>query len=748
MFTINNGGMDKVMTQFKNIFIYFFLIGLFLFPMLPALATPWTPMEWQNNGRLRDWVRDTNGDFIDDTIEKITADKVTVVLDLNTCIGDPAKSQLIRSLNTLGEVTYVGKYLTFVVVKNVPRKELKRIANLPEVAMVELALEPKWTDTERKALKVENSPDYVHSLESDLGWPGTLNGNGVNIAILDSGVADDTEPDLAGKFVGGADATTDPVTITNPSDVTFGTGGDPHGTSMALMALGTGDEGIAPQAGLVDILIGNRGATERGLELVYEKRDDWNIQVVGLALEFGYIDETTGQFIPVPSDGQEAVCELINLLEGSGIVVVSSAGPNDAGLNMITSPGAASRAISVTAADPMNTVTRTDDAVNVGARGPRNDDNDDDFLDELKPDIATPSCCGTSPASARTSGLVALILQQVPGINPGSVKDLLIRTAEDKDGADTTYLYPEDVPTWDELWGYGETDAYNALVVHQPSSEQAGKTDLTFLNFDGTSHPSDPWYESKAVTTDSLDRGSSVQAGVRDVIRARIYNPGPNEAKHVKVSFGFYPFTAGIPKFYDIGSVLVDSIASGGDRVVTYDWTPPELPEGEDHGCLLVSIDYGYDTKYTDRSNMAQKNLQIRSTGSPASFAFRVENTLPTAARMELRVLPEDLEKNTKWRITLSETSFTMQPHDCARIITATIEPKDKGPDALFHISVYATPLSNPKERIEIGGVGLKAVYKGSKVLQGTKIPVGNLLGIKKPVPKSEIPSFSMKNLS
>jgi hypothetical protein len=724
--------------HFRKIVIVYISLGLLLFPMLSALATPWTPVEWQDNGKLRDWVRDANGDFIDDTINKIKADKVTVILDLNTCIGDPDKSQLIRSLSGVGEVTYVGKYLTFVVVKNVPREELVRIANLPEVAMVELALEPIWTDIERKSLKVEDSTEYTHNLESDLGWPGTLNGNGVNIAILDSGVDDHTEPDLAGRFVGGADATTDPVTMGNPTDVTAGAGGDPHGTSMALIALGTGSSGIAPQAGLVDIMVGGRAATERGLELVYEKRDDWDISVVSLALSFGYTDEETGEFVPVESDGRETACELINLLEGSGIVVVSSAGPNVADSSIITSPGAASRAISVTAADDMGTVTRTDDAINVATSGPRSDDSDDDYLDELKPEIATPSCCGTSPASARTSGIVALILQTVPGINPGSVKDLLIRTAEDKAGADTTYLYPGDVATWDNLWGYGETDAYNALMVHQPSSEQEGMTDLTFLNFDGTSHPSDPWYESKAVTTQSLDSGSFVQAGVRDVIRARIYNAGRNTAKHVKVSFGFYPFTAGIPKFYDIGSVLVDSIASGEDKVLTYDWVPPELPDGEEHGCLLVSIDYGYDTKYTDRSNTAQKNLQVRNTGSPARFAFRVENTLPTAARMELRVLPQDIDKNPKWDIKLSETSFVMQPYDCPRIITATIEPEDKAPDALFHVSVYASPLSNPKQKMEIGGVGLKAVYKESKVLPGKKTTVG----------KIETPRISKQNLS
>ncbi len=177
----------------------------------------------------------------------------------------------------------------------------------------------------------------------------------------------------------------------------------------------------------------------------------------------------------------------------------------------------------------------------------------------------------------------------------------------------------------------------------------------------------------------------------------------------MRVSFGFYPFTAGIPKFYDIGSTIVD-IDRSRDAVVSMDWTPPDLPPGEDHGCILVTLDYGYDSDFSGKSNFAQKNIRVAPASSPAQFNFRVENPLPGKAEITLTVTKAD----PTWTLTLSDTTFAMEPYHCARDVTAIATPGPNtkpGTDALFFITAHAR-VADGAEPVEIGGVALKARYQ------------------------------------
>ena len=116
-------------------------------------ATPWTPVEWQDGGKLKNWVQDQNGNFVADLIEAQTG-KVDIIVDLNGCIGEPAKSEIVNYLNTLGDVVYVGKYVSFVIVKGVEVNRTADIARQPEVAMVELATTDKWLGDNFRASRV------------------------------------------------------------------------------------------------------------------------------------------------------------------------------------------------------------------------------------------------------------------------------------------------------------------------------------------------------------------------------------------------------------------------------------------------------------------------------------------------------------------------------------------------------------------------------------------------------------------
>ena len=691
---------------------FLFLIMVAYLHSSAFAATPWTPIEWQDNGKLKNWVRDKNSNFVDDLIEAETG-QVNIIVDLNQCIGDTTTAGIVQYLNTLGDVTYVGKYLSFIVVLGVDVSKTYDIGKRPEVAMVELALPAKFHADNLQAVKVQNSSAYgTNTLQGKFGWSGTLNGSGINIAILDQGIDNATYP---GKY--GYDAIKDIEADPVPNS------GDWHGTSMAGFALGPG--GMAPQAGLIDIKVGTsvssvnqaKGYIQKAFEKIYEKHKDWGINVVNMS------------FSTEISGGNDNLSQLANLLSSQGVVVVASAGSNSPG-SPVEAPAAASLAIAVSAADLNCTPDRGDDKAPL-VKGPRIDSTSGKTLTlgQHKPDLVMPTgttdpnCPGpgaqNSPASALMAGLAALVLQQNADLSDfnnkasGSVKDLLIRSAESKGQPYSGAMsYPKSLPTWAQDWGFGEVDAFHAFQI-LTGQDKTQKTDLTFKGFDNSTHPSSPWYFSKSIETLSERSGKNIQAKVPDKIFARISNKGPEDAQNVKVNFSFYPFSAGITKFHDIGSVMVD-IAKNQEKEVFIDWTPPSLSSGQEHGCIQVTIDYGYDSNFSNMSNFAQRNVQVKQTTSPATFFFCVGNPLPGDALVNLKITTD----NTKWKIKLSESSFMMSSYDCPKRIQAIVTPPAgiaKGTEALFFVTAYATERGKDKI-VDIGGVALKARFTGSVV--------------------------------
>jgi len=150
-----------------------------------------------------------------------------------------------------------------------------------------------------------------------------------------------------------------------------------------------------------------------------------------------------------------------------------------------------------------------------------------------------------------------------------------------------------------------------------------------------------------------------------------------------------YDYTAGVRKFYDVGTKIVPVINAGQKLEVSLDWTPSPLQNGE-HGCILVTINYGLDSDYSNSSNVAQRNLQIKPATSPARFIFRVENPLPDAALIHLEV-----EVEGGWTWTLSDNDFTLHPwEDCPRRVMLTAIPPAGAPpgdQAIFHVYAHAT---------------------------------------------------------
>jgi len=127
-------------------------------------------------------------------------------------------------------------------------------------------------------------------------------------------------------------------------------------------------------------------------------------------------------------------------------------------------------------------VEREDDVIaDFSQRGPRRDDGDDDDLDELKPDVTAPGVdimaannakvgsasgstsitekSGTSMACPMVSGVVALMLEANPELEPLDVQDILRMTAEPKGDPSV----PGVTDRYNNLYGWGIVDAFEAV---------------------------------------------------------------------------------------------------------------------------------------------------------------------------------------------------------------------------------------------------------------------------------------------
>ena len=689
----------KKFYSYGAIVAFCLLLSSLLVAVQQAGATIYTPFVWEP--KMEGWIRDADGDYIDDLMDLSQPDKrYEVVLDLNTCLSE---NEIYYEFDPYGTIEYIGKYVSFVAMAKVKAADLPVLASHPYVAAVEMQTEIQLTlDVANPAIKDRASGTYSPDTVED-AFPG-IDGTGVNIAIIDSGVDNEGGPGTtheslpAAKYVAGYDAVAD--VETDPDD------DHSHGSHVAGIALGTGGaagtfQGIAPEAGLVDIKIGTAVSVDwddcvEGLEKAIEKRDEWGIRVVNMSL---------GDC--VNNDGSESLAQVANTATFYGITVVVAVGNTTNcwlpdGANRVGSPGSSSRAITVAMADDHGTINRADDDIHGHSlRGPRLSDGDGDPLDELKPDVAAHGVdihsvdynstssyrdgSGTSMASPMVAGLAALIIDAKPDINPGSVKDLIIRTAEDFGGVYDPTLDPD----WDVNWGHGLVDAHAAL-------DAPVETDLGF-----PSHPPDPWYLSPdiCVSSDGLTCTDDAELGVATNIKATVTNHSATiGAFGIRLSFGVYYFGAGFNQPFDIATQVID-VPAGATVDVVQPWTP----EHEDHSCLTASIDYGLDTNFDN--NEAQRNIEVAGVGGKApTFNFRVENHYTRPLTIELIVKND----NPRWQYSISEPEpFVLDPMDCAREVDVTIYPPggaEPGESATLDVAAFAREI----EKV-IGGVVMKA---------------------------------------
>lgn len=367
------------------------------------------------------------------------------------------------------------KFVESVAVR-VPNRNLRKLASLPFVERVSIDDSVKKYDA---FTTVHTGADVA---QRDYG----LTGQGVTIAVIDSGI--DDHDDFYDPKTGRSRivASTSFVKLTGTSDI------NGHGTHVAGIMAGNGTSstgknytrtfnGIAPRANLVSVRVldglgrSSVSTVLAGLQWVITNRAKYNIRIVNLS-----VGHAVGE-----SYKTDPLCIAVEKAWKSGILVVVAAGNDGRKANLpiplplygddnegygttygsISSPGNSPYAITVGAMRDVDGNRSGDAIATYSSRGPSR-------LDYIvKPDIVAPGnriistrkplsvveltspgnivplrsymknppllasskyleLSGTSMAAPVVSGAAALMLQAYPNLSPDTVKARLMATAD------------------------------------------------------------------------------------------------------------------------------------------------------------------------------------------------------------------------------------------------------------------------------------------------------------------------------
>ena len=647
----------------------------------PAIVQPQrVPERWQNPDFQ--WSRDVAPhDKVDDSFDTTDPGPHDILVNFRV----PVAQAEATWLNGYGTVQFVSQYVPTIAVAGVLLDDVYAIASEPTVAFIEQQqLLEYYLDVATQATKVSSGFYTPNTVADQFG----LDGTGVNIAIVDSGVDDPggpgiTNADLPAALFGFDNLSGVPGVYVNPDD-THG-----HGTHVAGIALGRGTAncppGVAPGAGLIDIRPGGSSAAAiEVLNVLIARRIPWNIGVVNMSIGWG----------TATTDGQDSISQHVNMLVNAGVVVVCAAGnsgPTNVGL---VTPGAADAALTVANSQDQVSPDRTDDTLRVSSsRGPRASDGDGVCIDEFKPEITAPGTTirsaaynspdggtdktGTSMASPHVAGVAALLLQGKPTLLPGDIRQALISTAE----ARGTPYNPTCDPIWDNGWGWGLIDAYAAASATLGPTPQP--TNLGFVNFSGYVY-----------ANTSIETTAPPKVGVPNVIRAKVRNHGPAMATNVNIEFKIDYISASSWGFYVVGTVTIPSIAVGDEAWAEIPWTP----QHPDHQCLKAEIMYAPDNHPQD--NYAQRNITV----AHSPVYFRVENLIRPEP-LPIEFVPAFADESTGWTVQITPQTVVLAGGEFA-IIEALPVPPDGTPDGEEQ-TIYISSIADGC--ILLGGVAVRA---------------------------------------
>lgn len=277
-----------------------------------------------------------------------------------------------------------------------------------------------WLDGRAKV----NLKESVPLIGAPEAWAAGYTGRGVKVAVLDTGI-DATHPDLVGQI-------DDRVSFVPGEDTSDING---HGTHVASTIVGTGAasngdyKGVAPDA---DLIVGKVLGGPEG-----QGADSWVLAGMQWAAESGADIVSMSLGDSFASDGLDPMSLAVDSLTAQyGSLFVIAAG--NAGPETISSPGAATSALTVGATDKQDNLawfSSTGPLTGTGA---------------MKPDLSAPgvditaarsqqmpdgegfyrTISGTSMATPHVSGAAAILLQRHPDWTPQALKDALMSSAK------------------------------------------------------------------------------------------------------------------------------------------------------------------------------------------------------------------------------------------------------------------------------------------------------------------------------
>jgi serine protease AprX len=304
-------------------------------------------------------------------------------------------------------------------------------------------------------------------------WSAGYTGQGVDVAVIDTGVAPVDGLNAPGKVVNGPDLS---LESQDPSLRYLDSNG--HGTFMAGLIAGndSGYRGVAPDARIISLKV---GVADGGVDVsqmiaaidwVVQHRNDngMNIRVINLS----YGTNSTQPYTIDP------LAYAVEQAWKAGIVVVAAAGNSGyqrgASAGGLADPAYDPEILAVGSDDTMGTPAPSDDQVasySAGAascssncRGPdllapgshmQGLRDPGSYIDQNNPNAAVGDDyfrgSGTSEATAFVSGAVADLLQRYPDLTPDQVKEMLITSCDKMPGS-----------SWKER-GCGELDMNDLL---------------------------------------------------------------------------------------------------------------------------------------------------------------------------------------------------------------------------------------------------------------------------------------------
>ncbi|MDQ7791682.1 MAG: S8 family peptidase [Clostridia bacterium] len=326
------------------------------------------------------------------------------------------------------ELTLIGGFSTVASVEN-----LERLVADPGVKRI-------WYDRDVRALLDVAVP----TVDVPVVWEKKYRGRGVTVAVLDTGIY--AHPELGKRITAFHD-------VVNKKTSPYDDNG--HGTHVAGIIGSSGQSsdgkytGVAPEVNLVGVKVLDRYGSGKisgviaGVQWCIEHKRRYGIRVLSMSLGA----EASGS----PKD--DPLCLAVVKAWNAGVVVCVAAGNRGPNEKTIDSPGNEPVVVTVGATDDRNTVSVSDDTVaSYSSRGPTNEGI-------AKPDVVMPGTniislrspnsdldkkqqgtrvdrwytvlSGTSMATPMCSGVVALLLEAEPHLNPDVVKTRLFKATVD-----------------------------------------------------------------------------------------------------------------------------------------------------------------------------------------------------------------------------------------------------------------------------------------------------------------------------